>query len=103
MHGHQEMEAVIADKRALQRQVAAMAAGHEAQTQALLADKAGLQVCYSRPCMPLNWLQVLMETRCDACAGGAACGGGCAGRAAQEAGGGGAARGGGARAARGGG
>ena len=43
----QEMDSVLADRRALQQQVAALSAQHEAHVQALLADKAGMQVAAS--------------------------------------------------------
>ena len=38
---------MLADRRALQQQVAALCAQHEAHVQALLADKAGMQVAAS--------------------------------------------------------
>ena len=41
----QELESVVADRNALQRQVMSITAAHEAETRQLHAEKAGLQVC----------------------------------------------------------
>ncbi len=45
----QELETVVADRNALQRQLTAVTAAHEAETRQLHADKTGLQVRHHQP------------------------------------------------------